>query len=166
MTRRMLARCFITASMTAVISCAGSGGPIATLQSPSPNAARIGPLTLSDGGCTYAGPPQIASGPVTLRMTNEAKLQFNLDLWKLNQGHTYAELVAHIKEEQRRAAAGEPELGQPTFAALIDQESVASGTATKNISTLTSGTYGFVCIAFGTSGPGAIWVAGPLVVVT
>ena len=95
-------------------------------------------------------------------MTNETKVQFNLDLWRLGEGHTYAELDAHIKEEQRRAAAGEPGLGHPTFAALQDQETVASGTEIKHLPTLVSGTYGFVCIAFGTGGPVAIWLAGPL----
>ena len=167
MTGETLSRFIIAASMTIVMSCGTSGGPTSTVQSPSPSpppATQIGPLVLSDKGCTYAGPPQVGSGPMALKMTNGTKAQFNLDLWRLNEGHTYAELGAHIKEEQRRAAAGEPELGHPSFAALIHQTSVASGTETKNISTLAPGTYGFVCIAFETNGPGAIWLAGPLVV--
>jgi hypothetical protein len=151
--------------MTAIISCGGSGSPVAAVQSPSPSpATAIGPLVLSARECTYAGPGQISSGPASLEMTNRTKLRFNLDLWELDQGHTYAELVAHIKEEQRRAAAGEPELGHPTFATLVDQESVLSGSETKKIPNLKPGTYGFVCIAFERNGPGAIWVAGPLVV--
>lgn len=165
MTRETLGRLIIGASMTIAMSCGSSSGPAATVQSPSPSpalAAQIGPLVLSDKGCTYAGPAQVRSGPVALMMTNETKVQFKLDVWRLSEGHTYAELDAHIKEEQRRYAAGEPELGHPSFATLIDQESVASGSETKNISTLTRGTYGFVCIAFQTSGPGAIWLAGPL----
>lgn len=163
MARETFVRFLIAASTTIAMSCGNSSGPMAIAQSPSPpRAAEIGPLVLSDKGCAYAGPGQIGSGPVALEMTNETEAHFNLDLWKLDQGHTYSELDAHIKEEQRRAAAGEPELGHPSFATMIAQESVASGTEVKNISTLTPGTYGFVCIAFVTSGPGAIWLAGPL----
>lgn len=163
MTLKTFSRFMIGASLTVVISCGYSGGPTATAQSPSPpRAVVIGPLVLSEQGCAYAGPAQIGSGRVALTMTNQTSVKFNLDLWKLDEGHTYGELDAHIKEEQRRASAGEPELGHPSFAALIVQESVASGTEVKNISTLAPGTYGFVCIAFATSGPGAIWLAGPL----
>jgi len=166
MARETFVRFLIAASTTIAMSCGNSSGPTATAQSPSPpRAAEIGPLVLSDKGCAYAGPGQIGSGPVALKMTNETQAQFNLDLWRLNAGHTYAELDSHIKEEQRRATAGEPELGHPSFATLIDQESVASGTMTKSMATLTPGTYGFVCIALVTSGPGAIWLAGPLSVV-
>ena len=167
MTRQCVGGFIFAASMTIAVACGVSSGPTATIQSPkstAPRAAEIGPLVLSDKGCTYAGPAQIGSGPVALKMTNETKAQFKLDLWKLSDDHTYAELDAHIKEEQRRAAANEPELGHPLFAELIDQESVASGTAMKNIKTLAPGTYGFVCIAFETGGPGAIWLTGPLAV--
>jgi len=168
MTRYTLRRCLLAASMIIVTSCGDSTGPTATLPSPNatpPPATQIGPLVLSDRGCTYAGPAQIGAGPAALKMTNETSMQFNLDIWKLIEGHAYAELDAHIKEEQRRAAAGEPELGHPSFATLVDQESVRSSTETKIISTLMPGTYGFVCIAFGTQGPAAIWPAGPLSVV-
>ena len=148
MARETFVRFLIAASTTIAMSCGNSSGPTATAQSPSPpRAAEIGPLVLSDKGCAYAGPGQIGSGPVALKMTNETQAQFNLDLWRLNAGHTYAEL------------------GHPSFATLIDQESVASGTMTKSMATLTPGTYGFVCIALVTSGPGAIWLAGPLSVV-
>ena len=159
MNRETLSKFILGASMTIAMSCGVSSGPTASVQT------SIGPVVLSDNGCTFAGPSQIGSGRVAMKMTNQTKAQFNLDLWKLDEGHTFSELDAHIKEEQRRAAAGEPELGHPSFAALLAQESVASGTEVKNISTLTPGTYGFVCIAFVTSGPGAIWLAGPLSVV-
>ena len=163
MTRKTLSRFIIGASLAVAISCGNSSGPTATAQSPSPpRAAEIGPLVLSDTGCAYAGPAHIGPGPVALKMTNQTNLKFSLDLWKLDEGHTYGELDAHIKEEQRRASAGESGLGHPSFATLIVHESVASGTEVKNISTLGPGTYGFVCIAFATSDRAAIWLAGPL----
>ena len=161
-THLAVALAFVCCAAACGTSTQSSGG--ATPSSLATPRSSLGPLVLTEKGCTYAGPARIASGPVALNMTNQTKLQFNLDLWKLNDGHSYAELDSHIKEEQRRAAAGEPGLGHPTFAALIDQESVASGTESKNISTLKPGTYGFVCIAFATGGPVAIWLAGPLVV--
>ena len=162
MTGRTLGGFVVAASVAALLSCTGTAGsPAATT---SATATSIGPLVLTDKGCTYQGPAQVKPGSVALQMTNETKVKFNLDVWRLNDGHTYAELAAHIKEEQRRAATGEPELGHPSFAGLFDQESLASGTETKTIRALTPGTYGFVCIAFAKQGPGAIWVAGPLVV--
>ena len=92
MARETFVRFLIAASTTIAMSCGNSSGPTATAQSPSPpRAAEIGPLVLSDKGCAYAGPGQIGSGPVALKMTNETQAQFNLDLWRLNAGHTYAE---------------------------------------------------------------------------
>jgi hypothetical protein len=164
MNRETLTKFILGASMTIAMSCGASSGPTASVPTASVQTS-IGPVVLSDNGCTFGGPSQIGSGPVALKMTNQTNGHFNLDLWKLDEGHSYGELDAHIKEEQRRAAAGEPELGHPTFAALIRQESVASGTEVKNIPRLTPGTYGFVCIALANSGPGAIWLAGPLTVV-
>lgn len=98
-------------------------------------------------------------------MVDRTEQAFNLDLWRLDQGHTYAELEAHIAEEQRRDAAHEPELGHPTFAARAAQLSVPAGTESNREATVGAGTYGFVCIAFASpTVRSGIWVTGPLVV--
>jgi hypothetical protein len=154
--------------MILIESCGSGSGSVATHPSAgasSSSSVEIGPLVLSETGCTYAGPSQTRSAPTAIKMIDQTSLTFNLDLWRLNEGHSYAELGSYIQEEERRIVAGEPTLGHPAFATLIVQKSVASGTQTLEISTLAPGTYGFVCIAFDTR-PRAIWLAGPLQAVT
>jgi len=97
-------------------------------------------------------------------MVDEAKGGFALDFWLLDKGHSYDELVNHIKEEQRRFAAHEPELGYPTFASLVGHGEVAAGAIGSVNVTLSAGTYGFVCMPFSGNEQSGIYLAGPLTV--
>lgn len=143
-------------------SCGSGSQAPAAVKSPSPTAAtEIGPLTLSDLGCTYAGPVRVAARSVKIQMVDNTQLKFNLDVWQLNDSHLYAELDAHVKEERRRQKAGEPGLGHPNFATLTASRSVAVGSHSSDVIAMTPGTYGFVCIPFDTQ-PRDIWLAGPL----
>jgi len=157
-----LTRCFGVLAAVVLASCGGGNQPSTAVRSPSPpGATEIGPLTLDDQGCTYAGPKNVASGTVAIKMVDNTHLRFNLDVWQLNVGHQYAELDAHITEERRRLHAGEPSLGHPNFANLIISSSVGVGSNTSRVIAVTAGTYGFVCIPFDTQ-PRDIWLAGPL----
>src|SRR4029077_13790195 len=154
----------LVAAGTVLVMLAACGGSASA--TPSPPAAREGgPLLLSAGGCSYQGPREVSAGRVAIHMVDRTERAFNLDLWRLDQGHAYAELEAHIAEEQRRDAAHESELGHPTFATLAAQLSVPAGTEGNREATVGAGTYGFVCIAFASpTVRGGIWVTGPLVV--
>ncbi len=153
----------LVAAGTVLVMLAAACGGSATA-TPSPPAAReVGPLVLSAGGCSYQGAREVSAGRVAIHMVDRTEQTFSLDVWRLDQGHAYAELEAHIAEEQRLDAAHEPGLGHPTFATLAAQLSVPAGTESNREATVGAGTYGFVCIAFASATVrGAIWVTGPL----
>jgi hypothetical protein len=120
-------------------------------------------VTLDDTDCTLAGDSELPAGPVEIHMDNATDGQFDLDLWRLQEGHSYDELVAHIDEEMRRIEAGEPPLGHPDFADLIAESTAATGADGELRTDLLAGTYGFACIYFpSTDDLGAIRSAGPL----
>lgn len=147
-----------------VAACATPSG-----STPSPSIASSGPLhatvTLTDDGCEYDGPAEVAAGPMVIDLVNATSGQFDLDLWRLNDGHTYDELVAHVAEEMRRQEAGEPPLGHPTFAELVGEATAEESAEGELQMALESGTYGMACIFFPAPEVlGAIFTAGTLLV--
>lgn len=112
----------------------------------------------SKATCTYEGPPTIAEGQATFTLVSRGGTA-DFDLWRLNEGHAYEELVAHIDEEVRRSEEGLPGLGHPTFATLVAEATTdpqGDGTLTAS---LDAGEYGMACIRFGSDG--AFTAAGP-----
>jgi hypothetical protein len=107
----------------------------------------------------------LGGGPVVISLQNETEGRFDLDLWRLKDGHEYDDLAAHIAEEMRRIQAGEDPLGHPTFADLTAEGAAEAGASEELRTDLGAGTYGLVCIFFATpTGPSAFWVSGPLTV--
>ncbi len=125
--------------------------------------APLGVFSLSDSGCSYEGKATVSSESGTIRLSNKISTEAHFDFFKLNQGHNYLELVAHIQEAERRRLAGEPELGHPTFATFSSSTTVsAHGSQTLPIPG-SAGTYGMVCIPWNL-GPLRKYSAGPLTV--
>lgn len=123
----------------------------------------LGVFSLSDSGCSYEGKATVSSEGGTIRLSNNISTEAHFDLFKLNQGHHYLELVAHIQEEERRRLAGEAQLGHPTFATLSSSTTVsAHGSQTLPIPA-SAGSYGLVCIPWNL-GPLRMYSAGPLTV--
>ena len=139
----------------------GAGDPI-----PSANGtAAVGRFVLSESGCRYEGPDAVDVGRVSLSIASELDTPAWFDLWQLDEGHTYSELVAHIDEEQRRAEVGEPGLGHPTFATLVAEgEADPRAEATITLEAA-SGEYGMACIGIDPDSetPSSISAAGPFV---
>lgn len=147
-----------------VVAC---GTPVAATPSPESSAALglpRGTVTLTEDGCEYDGPAEVASGPMVIAMVNATSGQFDLDLWRMDEGHTYDELTAHIAEEMRRQEAGEPPLGHPTFAELVGEATVEESAEGEPQMVLEPGTYGMACILFPAPEVlGAIFAAGPFI---
>lgn len=121
-----------------------------------------GRFVLSRSGCRYEGPPTVAVGQASFNLVSKTNVAAQFDLWQMNDGHTYAELVAHLDEEQRRLEAGEPSLGHPTFASLVASTPVdprEEGTVTIDA---TAGEYGMACIRLDEDN-GGFSSAGPFV---
>jgi hypothetical protein len=125
--------------------------------------APLGVFSLSDSGCSYEGKATVSSESGTIRLSNKSGTEAHFDFFKLNQGHSYLELVAHIEEAERRRVAGEAELGHPTFATFSSSTTVtAQGSVTLPIPK-SAGTYGMVCIPWNL-GPLRKYSAGPLTI--
>lgn len=127
---------------------------------------EAGTFTLTDSGCKYDATARVASGSFSARVTNKTADRAHFDLWKLNAGHSYAELLAYINEEGRRLRSQQPQLGHPEFASLI--RSVPVETHTSGVLTADAGvgTYGMACIRWklAEEGPLDMYPAGPLMV--
>jgi len=149
----------ITLLAALMLSIAACGSPSSTGE---PGPATV---TLSDVGCTYAGPAEMSVEQLRIEMENETPGQFDLDLWLLDEGHDYEELAAHIEAERTRNEAGQPSLEHPAFATLVAEASAEAGSTGDLIADMAPGTYGIACIFFDRPGSlGGIWAAGPITV--
>ena len=161
------------AVMVIMVACTGAATPAASpsrgsggsmLPSPSASAVPVmGTVTLADDGCTFSASAGVDAGPVRLVMLNEADGQFDVDLWRIDDGHGFDEFVAHVAEEMRRTEAGEAPLGHPTFARLVAEASADAGSEAELEADLPAGTYAVACILFAESSvPGGYWAGGPI----
>ena len=122
-------------------------------------------FTLSDSNCAYDGSGHVLPGQISAALTNSTSDQAHFDLWKLDSGHDYAELSAHLREEGRRYKSGEPALGHPRFATMITGVVVAPQATGTLSARVDPGTYGMACIRFKLpeSMPTDWFPAGPLI---
>jgi hypothetical protein len=150
--RRIGIRTVLTAVVLLLSSaCATNGDQRATVR-------------FSGTGCAYAGPADIPAGEVTIRAVNNTSIQFDIDLWLLDEGHTYQELATHM-EEQARLEGEEPGLGHPTFATWVAHTTAyPEGSDELTIPLLRPGTYGFACIRLASGMPVEIMATGPFMV--
>ena len=147
-----------------VLAALAACGPAQTTSaSTTPSVALWGVFTLTDSGCGYEGNDIVSARRGTITLSNKISNEAHFDFFRLNQGHNYAELVAHIQEEERRRLAGEAELGHPTFATLSSSTTVAAHVNQSLQIPETAGSYGMVCIRWNL-GPLRMFAAGPLTV--
>lgn len=140
----------------------GHSASPAPARSPAPVSTPV-TVVLGDADCRYLGAPGVPEGEIAFRLVNETTARFVLNVWRLNDGHAYQELAAHIAEEQRRSENNEPGLGHPNFATLA-AEGVAAEEKGSLSKELVAGTYGFACIPNVNDQPVDIWAAGPMTV--
>jgi hypothetical protein len=140
-------------------ACTGAAQPGPTAQP-----IRVGTFTLSDANCVYEGSGRAPSGQISAVLANSTHDQAHFDLWKLDPGHDYSELSAHLAEEGRRYRAGEPALGYPRFATSVAHVVVAPQATGTLGARLDPGVYGMACIRFKLpeSMPTDWFPAGPL----
>jgi hypothetical protein len=149
-----------------LLLCSACGGDGNATPQTSGKVAQAGTFTLTESDCQFVATGPVAPGSLSARVTNNTADRAHFDFWKLNAGHTYAELLAHINEEGRRLRSQLPPLGQPEFASLVRSvpvEKQASAVLTANAA---AGTYGMACIRWklAEEGPLDMYPAGPLMV--
>ena len=113
-------------------------------------AIAAGVLTFDGETCTYEGPQQFATGPLTLTSSNisEQWAMFDINLF-LEDGSMEA-LVAHIDADRERPPL--EQLGPPSFVEIKARSGFVQAGASGEVSgTLETGDYALVC--FNMEGP-------------
>jgi hypothetical protein len=93
-----------------------------------------------------AGAP-FAAGRVSFFATNRGNALATFTIFRLLDGHTYAEARAHAEEERRLADAGEPFVGPPKYFQSQGMYSVNPGESATPTLTLLPGTFAIICLA-------------------
>ena len=138
--------------LTAVLlaGACGSGGigetatPAAQATTEAPT--HVGTLRMTASKCTLAGVDgPITPGPVAFKAVNETDALAAFNIARIEEGHSYAQLAAHIKKEIRLAEAGKPGLGHPSFAVPLFEVVLQPGESGSISGTVQSGTHGIAC---------------------
>jgi len=133
--------------------------PTSLVQAPS-----AGTVLFSGSACAYKGPPRIWVDHVSVALSNQTARDAHFDFLRLNQGHSYLEFAAHIREEQQRSQAGQSSLGYPDFATFLFTD-VIKPQETQSLYLPTDvATYVIACIPWNDSQPAGIFAAGPVTV--
>lgn len=156
-----LSHAVILAVGLTLISCGNEGPddggtPVSRESSAS---GPVGTFTMESASCGYDGPTAIPAGSATFDLVSSER-QAQFDLYLMDEGSSYDDLVAHIREEMRRLDEGEPMLGHPTFATLVDSSTTTGGLNAVTLD-LTDGEYAMACIQIQ---QGVLAPAGPVFV--
>jgi hypothetical protein len=134
--------------------------------SPSPS---LGPttvsVTLTDSGCRYEGPSQVHAGQLVAHLLNQTKNTFFLGLGRIEEGHTFQDLVEWTDRDRDREIRGQPSVGPPRWMAGISNAQADSGHEEDLKASVGKGLYGFGCgrldLTQSTSKELGVWAAGP-----
>lgn len=155
----------ITALFAVACGNGGTGGaatPKANATTEAPT--KIGTVKVSASGCTL-DPVEgaISPGQVELTAVNETEARAGFHMWRIADGHTYAQFAAHIERERRRTLANKPDLGprHVDLSSLIPLELQAGESGTL-AGTVKPGTYGIVCARTFETRFGVLALVGPV----
>ncbi len=150
-----------------IASCGGEvGAPSASAQA-SPRVAGI--VTQTASGCSLSlSSEKVKAGKVAFTFVNASGNKAGLDVWRMPQPSSFAELVAAAREDRRLAEAGEPPQGDHSSLGSAPSIRAEWDDATSRTVSgqLEAGTYALVCIATypKVSEPRLLEVVGPIIV--
>ena len=134
--------------MAALVLVGGCSPPIArSTPAPTSTLVTLGKITTSQSTCSVEAGAPFAAGRVTFLARNPGNVLATFVIFKLLDGHTFADIRAFADEERRLADAGEPFLGPPPWAQSQGSYSVNPGETITPTLTLLPGTYAITCQA-------------------
>ena len=105
------------------------------------------------------------AGRVQVTAVNKTNTPVTFDIWRIADEATYAQLAAHIDEENDLAEAGQEGLGPPAFVGELTRLEVGAGVSRSTMATMRSGTYAVVSIrTLEQAGMRPFAIVGPLAV--
>jgi hypothetical protein len=111
-----------------------------------PGPSTEGTIIVSDSGCAVEGiPSPLQAGSVALTIVNTTDGDVVGNMSRILEGGTFEQLTAHVRREIRRAEAGEPALGHPSYAPPSFDLFVDPGDSEVLMGEVTAGTYAIVC---------------------
>lgn len=155
--RSALALCLVALSMGAA-ACTGDGGD-ETIEEFA--AEREGSrVTLTDDSCTYEGARLLWSGHLVIEVVNERDVEGFVEIVRIAEGATFADLEEYISEENERVRDRREPLGEPSFVSVVASRELPAKDGGPIPTELGAGQYAALCVAG--SPLEAIYVAAPL----
>lgn len=132
-----------------------------TTRTPAVSQAVSGRITLSDGECLFEPDSGQRLRAISLDVVNRTQELAGFDLFKVREGHSFADITEHIEKENSRAGDGLRPIGFPSSAESKTQRAVDAGASARLEAQADEGTWGVVCIAGAGPTPKAFYLVGP-----
>jgi hypothetical protein len=111
---------------------------------------NVGRVTLTQDTCLGDFPTPAPQGPIAITVVNQRPVEAAFTIWRIGEGHTFAEQKAHADAERHLADTGQPFMGPPDW--LIDPNPfnypVPAGATSVLERVALRGTYSVSCFAF------------------
>ncbi|MEW5990342.1 MAG: hypothetical protein AB1736_03220 [Chloroflexota bacterium] len=130
-----------------------------------PTPLTIGSLALTDAACTVdLTVIPVRGGRLAIVVESRASTFSGVDLFKIRGGFTFADIEAHVDQENDRLARGETYVGFPAGATSITQLSIEPGESRLLQWDASAGTYAAICVRGipVTGNPLAYYAVGPI----
>ena len=140
--------------LTAVL--AGCGGVPAAQSTPTPADSgtltwlNVGRVTLTQDTCLGDFPAPAPQGRIAVTVVNQRPVVATFTIWRIADGHTFADAKAHADAERHLADTGQPFMGPPNWLTDANPQNypVPAGTTTLLARVALRGTYSVSCLAF------------------
>jgi hypothetical protein len=137
----------------AALACGG--------REPAPIVTVTPTITLTDKTCVADGLGALAPQHFVVILANATSSPARFNLQRMQDGHVYGELEAHIAEQQRRFVAGIEQLTPPSFTTIVTSVGVEAAQSGRFDEALSAGVYGLVCRGVTTPTIWSAYVIGP-----
>ena len=163
-------RRLLTLILTVVLASCGDAPAAQSTPTPAPTGTptrvNVGRVTLTQDTCLGDFPAPAPEGPIAVTVVNQRPVEVSFTIWKIAEGHTFAEQKAHADAERHLADTGQPFMGPPDW--LISPSPfnypVPAGATSVLERTADRGTYSVSCFAFSalTNSQRVVAAVGPI----
>jgi hypothetical protein len=120
--------------------------------SPSPTAPEsaagltTGSVRIGESECTTDLAQTLPAGPTEITVVNDSQDSRHVGIWRIDDESTFDDVTFHVDNEVRRAEAGEPGEGHPSFLSEGEGVSVAGDGSAPLREVTRAGTYVVLCV--------------------
>lgn len=145
-------------------SVAPASATVSSGRSPVEPSGGLATVTLTESGCRSDIGSAIPAGLLELTLVNQTDSRTAVGLWRIPDGHTFAEVAAVVEEGRRLVESGKPAGTHPAYLNDGTFSYVEPGKSAALTHMTHAGTYAILCLRVNADQPEPLSALGPITV--